>query len=1033
MAESTDEKEKEKKPNMLKRLWVKAGLSPTLVLLAVKGALPPTIALAAYEGGSYANIYTTLGYLVAIISHLSLAIQPRAKFLQSMVISVLFVCSGAAMALLQIQCVVAARATPTGGMTTGSSGSQQALAYDASANTVAGLFLFFWVFVANYVKALRPQMFLPMIQFIIFVIIASVYGPSFPNMTAAMSFVRRLLITFLTGQGIATAVSLFIFPVTSRATVTKDMAGLAKLLKGEIGAHGAYMSTISKSQRGKGEATEEEKAAAGKLQKTVIATGELLSKTKLDLGFARKEIAYGKLSPEHFSEVYGMLRQIHQPIMGMSTFLEIMRTLRERRAEFDEQPDMQETLQALRKLESEEWDHVISLSRDAYAQYQQALCVGLDHIAYQLELEKRPKQKAKDKAQNDVEEKAGTTPQPGDAGFAEHLEAELSKYRQERNDVIQDWAEHRNLSLPKHFWRSQTEKHSLQREETAVMRRKLNQHQLYLVLYMNFLNHNVGQSILQLVKYADGLLEDGTLKKKRFINPGWRRLRKLFEDVFKAGSNDETLTGEVNGGTNVYLGDALNGRKDPEHLPPSNWYEKLTDRVRAIPKALSSEAAQFGFRAAVAAISIGIIGFLHQTRTFFLEQRGLWAMIMTAISMDPHAGQGIFGFVARIGGTAFAMVVSMVIWYMCDHNHAAILVVFCIYMACWVLFLLKKPRYAVVSMISSITVVLIIGYELQVAIIGRAVATSNGQEYYPVYLLGPYRLVAVVAGLVVAFLWTFFPFPITSHGALRQDLGATLYLLANFYSCVHTTLGVRMQLGPAIHDLPSNHPTQKLDKARTKVFGKIFLMLTKLRTHADFSKFEPRFGGRFPRETYEELTASIRNVFTYLSLIVYSSSAYTQAPGGQSEEEIEEEAQWLKDFREFAADTKVTSHEVTTNLCLLSAAVRSSRPLPPYLQNPRPFSGGEKTGEVDPSLLGVQHFAHPCYAAFAVGEVASAFVTAEMAKITRLVKELVGEVDFSFHVVSTADDSSSSKSTLWEQDTAASGTNGSSEKKKKGD
>lgn len=1025
MAEASEEKPKEKKPNIIKRLWVKADVKPFMVLLAAKGALPTTIALAAYEGNAFAEIYTTLGYLVAIIANLSLAIQPRAKFIQSMLINVLFICAGSAMALLQLQCVVAARSTPSGGTANGSSGSQQALAYDAAACTVSGLFLFFWVFVANYVKAARPQMMLPIIQFSIFTIVASVYGPSFPNMTAAMSFVRRLLITFLTGHAIGTAVSLFILPVTSRSTVTKQMGGLTKLLKAEIATHGAYMKTISNRQHGQGQATEEEKAAAKKLQGTVVATGELLGKVKLELGFARKEIAFGKLAPEQFSEIFDLLRQINQPIMGMSTFLEIVRSLREHRAQFAEQPEMQETIQAIRKLESEEWDQVIKMSQEAYGKYQKSLFLGLDHIAYQLELEKRPKEKSKDKNQKDVEEKAGTTPQPGDNGFAEYLDSELKSYQSERNDIIQDWAEHRDLALPKHFWENQTQPRPLKRQETAVIRRNLNQHQLYLVLYMNFLNHSVGQAILKLAKYADGLVEDGTLKKKRFINPGLRRLRKLFAEAFKEGNNDETLAGEVNGGTNIFLGDALNKRKDPEHLPPANWYEKSTNYLRKIPIALSSEPAQFAFRAAVATMSIGIVGYLRPTRNWFLQQRGLWAMIMTAISMDPHAGQGIFGFLARIGGTAFAMVAAMVIWYMCNGNHAAILVIFWIYMSCWLLFMIKMPQYAVVAMISSITVVLIIGYELQVDIIGRAVATSNGQEFYPVYLLGPYRLAAVCIGLATAFIWTYFPFPITTHGALRRDLGSTLYLLANFYSCVHTTLDARLHLGPAANDLPQTHPIKRLDAARMKVFSKILLMLTRLRTHANFTKFEPQIGGRFPRETYEELITSIRNVFTYLSLIVYSSSAFTKEPDGQSQEEIEEEVQWLRDFRAFAADTKVTSHEVTTNLCLLSASVRNSQPLPPYLQAPRPFSVGDKMDEIDPSLLGVQHFAHPCYAAFAVGEVASAFVTAEMAKITKLVKELVGEVDFSFHIVSTADDSSSTTSTLWEKE-----VNGDGEKKK---
>lgn len=1024
------ESPKEKKQNLVKRLWEKAGLNTFLVLLAVKGALPTTIALAAYEGEAFSEVYTNLGYLVAIISHLTMAIQPRAKFMQSMLISVLFTCAGSAMALLQLQCVVAARSTASGQTATGSSGTQQTLAYDASACTVSALFLFVWVFIANYVKSARPQMMLPMIQFSIFTIVTSVYGPSFPTMTVAMSFVRRLLITFLTGHAIGTGVSLFILPVTSRASVTKQMGGLIKLLKAEIATHSAYMATISNSQRGKGQTTEEEKAAAMKVTETLIATGELLGKVKLELGFARKEIAYGKLSPEHFSKIFEMLRQINQPIMGMSTFLEIMRSLREHRAQVAEQPDAREMIQAIRKLESEEWDQVIKLSQEAYGNYQKALRLGLDHIAYQLELEKRPKQKAKHKTRNDIEENASSTPQPGDAGFAKYLESELKTYQSERNDVIRDWAEDRNLTLPKHFWESQTEGKPLKRQETVVMRRNLNQHQLYLVLYMNFLNHSVGQAILNLAKYADGLVEDGTMKKKRFINPGLRRLRKLLEGAFMEGNNDETLSGEANGGTNIYLGDALNKRKDPEHLPPTNWYERSTDYLRKIPSALSSGHAKFALRAAVATMSIAVVAYFRQSRTFFLEQRGLWAMIMAAIGMDPHAGQSIFGFLARIGGTAFAMVASIAIWYMCDRNHAAILVVFCIYMSFWVLFMIKMPQYAVVAMITSITVVLIIGYELQVDVLGQALATSNGQEYYPVYLLGPYRLAAVCVGLGAAFFWQYFPYPVTTHGALRQDLGSTLYLLANFYSCTHTTLDVRLHLGPAINNLPKTHPIMKLDAARMKVFSKVLLMLMRLRTHAKFARFEPQIGGRFPRETYDELITSMRNVFTYLNLIVYSSSAYTKDTEGQSQEEIDEEAQWLNDFREFAADTKVTSHELTTNLCLLSAAIRNSQPLPPYLQAPRPFSVGDKVEEVDPSLLSVQHFAHPCYAAFAVGEVASAFVTAEMAKITNLVKDLVGEVDFSFHVVSTADDDSSTKSALWEKDATLRGPNGNSDKRK---
>lgn len=1018
----------EKKPNWLKQRWQKLGITPFFILLALKGGIPTTIALAAYEAPAFANVYTTLGYLVAIMAQLSLAIQPRAKFLQSMMMNVLFICCGAAFALLECQCVVAARATPPAAARSGTSGSPESPIYDASACAVAGLFLFIWVFLANVVKAVRPQLMISMIQFSIFTIVASVYAPQFPNMTAAISFVRRLLISFLTGHAIGTGVSLFILPVTSRGSASKQMGGLLNLLKACIGSQGAYMRSLSHT----GEESGEEKAAAAKLQGVLQAASELLGKVKLELGFARKEIAFGKLKPENFSAIFEHIRNVYQPVLGMSAFLNMIQALRENRLSVADNPEAEETINAIQKLEVEEWTDILNLAKDAHVEYQKVLFLGLEHVSYRLEFAKPPK-KSKGQA-SDPEKVAGLGPRPGDSDFAQHMEQELKKYQAQRNDIIQDWADHKGLSLGKHFSPTAGQKPDLKRLETVVMRQRLNQHQLYLLLYINYLSMSTGEAILAFAKCADGLHEDGTMTKKRLIWPGFRRIHKLFSDAYMKSSQDETMAHESNGGSNIYLGDALGAKKNPEHLPPTNLYERITDRIRGVSSMLASDAAAFGLRTAVATMSIGILAYLRETRSFFLQQRGMWALIMIAISMDPHAGQGIFGFAGRILGTTFAMVASYVIWYMCDKNHAGILVVFWLYMSCWTLFMLKKPQYAQIAMISSITVILIVGYELQVDVIGVQLAGSNGQEVYPLYILGPYRLATVVVGLGVAFVWTYFPYPITTHGALRRDIGSTLYILANFYSCVHTTMEARLQMGPAINDLPPSHPIQKLDAARMKTFSKVLLMLTRLRDHNRFTKFEPPFGGRFPRETYAELIGSIRNVFTYLALITYSSRAYIRAPENMSQEERDEEYEWLRDFREFAADTKFTTHEITTQLCLLSAAINNQQPLPPYLQAPRAYALGDKMESIDPAILGVKHFAHPCYAAFAVGEVASAFVTSELSKITRLIKQLVGEVDFSFHIVRTTDDGSSTSGTLWGSQSSLNGTTGDMGKEKsKGD
>lgn len=1013
----------DKKPNWLKQQWQKLGITPFFILLAMKGGLPPVIALSAYEATGFADIYTTLGYLVAIMAQLSLAIQPRAKFLQSMSMNVLFICSGAAFAMLECQCVIAARAAPSAASGTGTSGSAETPQYDASACAVAGLFLFIWVFLANVVKAARPQLMISMIQFSIFTIVASVYAPQFPNMAAAELFVRRLLISFLTGHAIGTGVSLLILPVTSRGTASKQMGGLLNLLKACIASQGAYMASISHGAKETGA----EKAAAAKLQGVLQGATELLGKVKLELGFARKEIAYGKLAPENFSAIFEHIRNTYQPVLGMSTFLNIIQALRENRLSAADTPEAEETINAIQKLEIEEWTEIIGLARESHLEFQKVLFLGLEHISYRLEFAKPQK---KPRGMSDPEKEAGTGLKPGDSDFSQHLEKELKKYIGQRNDIIQDWAEHKGLSLGKHFWENAGAKPELKRQETVLMRQRLNQHQLYLLLYINYLSMSTGEAILALAKYADGLHQDGTMAKKRVIWPGFRRIHKLFSDSIMKSSQDETMAAEVNGGSNIYLGDALGAKKDPEHLPPANVYQKVTDRIRRLSGKLNSEAAAFGLRAACATMSIGVVAYLRETRSFFLQQRGMWALIMIAISMDPHSGQGIFGFAGRILGTTFAMVASYAIWYMCDKNHAAILVIFWLYMSCWTLFMLKKMQYAVIAMISSVTVILIIGYELQVQVIGIQVAESNGQEAYPLYILAPYRLATVCVGLGVAFVWTYFPYPITTHGALRRDIGSTLYILANFYSCVHTTMEARLQMGPAVNDLPATHPIKKLAEARLKTFGKVLLMLTRLRDHNNFTRFEPSFGGRFPRETYGELINSIRNVFTYLSLITYSSRAYIRGPEDMTQEERDEEYEWLKDFREFAADAKFTTHEITTQLCLLSAAINNKQPLPPYLRAPRAYSIGDKMEQIDPAIIGVKHFAHPCYAAFAVGEVASAFITAELAKITKLIKQLVGEVDFSFHIVRTTDDGSSTSSTFWGSQSSLGMKNGEKDKSK---
>lgn len=104
----------------------------------------------------------------------------------------------------------------------------------------------------------------------------------------------------------------------------------------------------------------------------------------------------------------------------------------------------------------------------------------------------------------------------------------------------------------------------------------------------------------------------------------------------------------------------------------------------------------------------------------------------------------------------------------------------------------------------------------------------------------------------MAFIWTIFPYPISDRSWLRKDLGSTLYLLANYYSVVHSTIGARVHNTEG--DMESKKsPGRQLEKARHKIFGKLMMLLPSLKQHADWQKWELTMGGKFPSETYEAI------------------------------------------------------------------------------------------------------------------------------------------------------------------------------------
>lgn len=212
------------------------------------------------------------------------------------------------------------------------------------------------------------------------------------------------------------------------------------------------------------------------------------------------------------------------------------------------------------------------------------------------------------------------------------------------------------------------------------------------------------------------------MKKNRLIVPGQRRIRKWILSIGREDSSVDTESPDSmeSGSNNVYLGAGFNPRKDPEHLPPKTAWQHFGNVVRTIPRFLGSTESAFGFRVACATLTIGIVAYLKDTQKFFIEQRLVWAMIIIAIGMSMTSGQSMFGFFGRVGGTTLSMVSSIVIWYIVDEKTPGVIVMLWLFIFLEMYFFLKFPRFIAVWLVTIVTQVLIIGYELQVRKIGIA-------------------------------------------------------------------------------------------------------------------------------------------------------------------------------------------------------------------------------------------------------------------------------------------------------------------------
>jgi hypothetical protein len=606
---------------------------------------------------------TTLGYLVGVMTILSIVIQPRAKFLQAMLMQVLLSLVACAFTLLACYCCVQARQTTDNGTDTGSNGGPtsglaasgaQTTQYNSSASAVAGIFLFVQIYAISVLRARLPQYTIATVMYAVFANVSMTYAPQFASMSQAKTLAVSILKAYLTAFAISTGVSLLVFPQTSRVLVFNDMRDFIQGFRSALKANLAYLDSLEQTDMFAAQKTNsagqkpERSPEADVVVKEVASLSNVQGKCAVDLTFAKREIAIGKMGPDDLQEVFRRLRECMVPVMGLSCMSDIFERTAEER-EWDRSvsfaaatlADATNDTERSRIQSINEWHELISLLKEPFGSITNTIDDGFEHVLIILRLNK----KSKTTASNDDHEAAGDQPRPGEYSFTQTYRRKIEEFQKSKEIMLRGWCVIHGIELPEDFFSNPSVQDFeapkwMNHDHLSDDRRRLRR-QLMIMLYIESLLYYTARRLYNLLVYVDQLRDSGKLNRSRLVVPGVKRIRKWFYSSLLQKDDIHDADAEEFDGHNysvVELGQAYKSKLDPEHLTPQTTWEMFSDNFRKISHFFGSPASHFGFRVAVAVMAIAVINLLHTTQVFFTRQRLFWAQIMISIGMAPSAG-----------------------------------------------------------------------------------------------------------------------------------------------------------------------------------------------------------------------------------------------------------------------------------------------------------------------------------------------------------------------------------------------------------
>ncbi|KAI0291950.1 hypothetical protein BC826DRAFT_1020543 [Russula brevipes] len=357
----------------------------------------------------------------------------------------------------------------------------------------------------------------------------------------------------------------------------------------------------------------------------------------------------------------------------------------------------------------------------------------------------------------------------------------------------------------------------------------------------------IGEVVLSLVQ----TVAETSARRRKARLWGPSSIRHVMDALLKGRpKNEEQAFGEEER-ADVYFDeeDILTKEQhlDPDSHPPTNLFQKFMDLLHRLEQWTKTAEAVFVFRYVVLSILLWLPSVFKNSAHFYYINKGVWSLIMAQTILTVYAGDQIFNYVIRIGGTLLGLGVALLMWYIGNGNgngtpyglaaSFAVLIIPVLFVR-----LFAPLKYLPGVMLGAATVALTIGYSW---IDGHLPVISNpGIGWHVAWR----RCTLVIIGCCASFIIMMLP-PKSGRKAVRLRAAASIDALGHVYTSLMSAWITESDAGK-----DASFASSKWVKAFRMRLIAVSLQILAGKQQMELASWEGGVRGRWPKDEYIKLT-----------------------------------------------------------------------------------------------------------------------------------------------------------------------------------